>query len=465
MAKGPMRQRWWRGLSLAAAIVVGGATLSSCDAVSAERNDRPAGREAPSSTAPSIAPLPSQTDASISPSPSPSPSDPTSLLVAPSTAPAVKPPVLSGGARPRTDSPLLGRISGYRANATRLAAMTVQLYAPGADLDSATPLQVATVTATGEFQFGAVPAGPYQFVVRYEGSVVDHRELTAGRLPTRVVNVRLGAIDQQSRDADLSGDGLPDLVARDPAGVVWVYTGDGRSGLNGRYAIASGWGSMTALVRPGDWDKDGFADLIARDAAGTMWVYPGDGEGGLLARQQLTTGWGHYLSITAVSGYQFEENACLFTLDPDRHNIWVFCRDGLGNFNGERRPEWVYGEVYSYQTVSTVAGAGDFVGLGRPGFFYKTSWPAPTGGWEYMAYAKIGPYWYHPLLYGSPWIDYVSMTGAGDLDGNLRDDLVALDPWGQLWLVRSSGSVYDPGSVSVYRTPLASGWNGYTLFR
>ena len=37
---------------------------------------------------------------------------------------------------------------------------------------------------------------------------------------------------------------------------------------------------MTAILGPGDWDGDGSADVLARDTAGGLWLYPGNGTGG-----------------------------------------------------------------------------------------------------------------------------------------------------------------------------------------
>lgn len=456
-------------------VVVGGTLLASGTDIGAETAALPAPTSAaldlPAAIDPSIptsAPVdaaPPTSPAAVTDAPAPDPQSATTIAPNPSgdpeTSSALTAPSVTAGS-----VPLSGHILGYRLNATKLAAMQVQLYAPEADLDSSAPLYLATVTSSANYSFAAVPTGLYQLVVRYQGIAVEHRKLLSVRPPQRTVDVTLGAIDRESRDADLSGDGLPDLVARDSAGVVWVFTGNGKGLTTHRYAIATDWGSMTALVRPGDWNEDGFADLIARDAAGTMWLYPGNGQGGLQPRQELTTGWGQYISITAVSGYQFDGDVCLFPLDPDRHNVWMFCQDGEGNFSGHYSVPYEYGELYSYPLLSSVAGAGDFVGLGRPGFFHRSTWPETFGGgWEYTVYAKFEPFWYHPILYGEPWVSYVALAGAGDFDGNFRGDLVALDTSGQLWLVRSSGSVYDPNSVSVYRTLIGTGLQGFTFFR
>ena len=40
-----------------------------------------------------------------------------------------------------------------------------------------------------------------------------------------------------------------------------------------------------------DFNGDGRADVLARDGAGALWLYPGNGSGGWLARSQVGSGW------------------------------------------------------------------------------------------------------------------------------------------------------------------------------
>jgi hypothetical protein len=48
---------------------------------------------------------------------------------------------------------------------------------------------------------------------------------------------------------------------------------------------------MTAVVSPGDFNGDRRPDLLARDGAGVLWLYPGNGAGGFLSRVQVGPGW------------------------------------------------------------------------------------------------------------------------------------------------------------------------------
>ncbi|MGM0386823.1 MAG: FG-GAP repeat domain-containing protein, partial [Actinomycetota bacterium] len=100
---------------------------------------------------------------------------------------------------------------------------------------------------------------------------------------------------------DFSGDGNVDVLARDEAGLLWLYRGNGRGGwLSPRLQVGHGWTGMTAVFGPGDFSGDGNVDVLARDEAGLLWLYRGNGRGGWLSpRLQVGHGW---QGMTAVFG-------------------------------------------------------------------------------------------------------------------------------------------------------------------
>ncbi|MGW6964838.1 TolB family protein [Streptomyces zaomyceticus] len=135
---------------------------------------------------------------------------------------------------------------------------------------------------------------------------------------------------------DMNGDGVPDVLAIDPTGNLWLYRGDGKGGLqprvkqgwgfgdyrltgvgalgvngsptvlaqksNGdlfaytdqmksRAKIGHGWKDLT-LTGIGDLTGDGVPDVLAKDPAGKLWRYDGDGAGALkTGRTQIGHGW------------------------------------------------------------------------------------------------------------------------------------------------------------------------------
>ncbi|MCJ0872148.1 VCBS repeat-containing protein [Streptomyces sp. AP-93] len=85
--------------------------------------------------------------------------------------------------------------------------------------------------------------------------------------------------DQLVGGVDLTGDGKADLVARDKDGKLWLYRGTGSASnpLASRQQIGTGWQIYNSIVAPGDLTSDGKADMVARDKAGVLWLYKGTG--------------------------------------------------------------------------------------------------------------------------------------------------------------------------------------------
>ncbi|MEU7512681.1 VCBS repeat-containing protein, partial [Streptomyces sp. NPDC042898] len=101
---------------------------------------------------------------------------------------------------------------------------------------------------------------------------------------------------------DVTGDGRADLVARDRSGVLWLYKGTGnyRSPFSGRTRIGPGWNMYNTLVSPGDLTGDRRADLVARDSAGALWLYKGNGSSSTpyTTRMKIgTSGWNGFRGL------------------------------------------------------------------------------------------------------------------------------------------------------------------------
>jgi hypothetical protein len=103
---------------------------------------------------------------------------------------------------------------------------------------------------------------------------------------------------------DWSGDGKPDLIARDRDGLLFMYRGNGRGGFitGQRERIGSGWQGFTALFAGGDFSGDGRPDILARDAEGLLFMYRGDGRGGFVTgqRERIGSGWSSLSGLMLV---------------------------------------------------------------------------------------------------------------------------------------------------------------------
>jgi hypothetical protein len=124
---------------------------------------------------------------------------------------------------------------------------------------------------------------------------------------------------------DLTGDGRPDLVARDAAGVLWRYDGTAAGSLASRVRICAGWQGYNLLA------GDPAGGLLARDTAGVLWRYSPNGKGGLLNRVRLGGGWQGYTSLTAPGDLTRDGHPDLLARDP-AGVLWRYNGDGKGSY-------------------------------------------------------------------------------------------------------------------------------------
>ncbi|MFB7540572.1 FG-GAP repeat domain-containing protein [Streptomyces zaomyceticus] len=101
---------------------------------------------------------------------------------------------------------------------------------------------------------------------------------------------------------DLDGDGRPDLVAADKAGDLWFYKGTGNTAapFAPRRKTGHGWNIYNKLVATGNIGGNPTADLVARDTAGVLWLYLGKGDGTFAARTRIGGGWNTFNEIVGV---------------------------------------------------------------------------------------------------------------------------------------------------------------------
>ncbi|WP_043687758.1 FG-GAP-like repeat-containing protein [Streptomyces xylophagus] len=132
---------------------------------------------------------------------------------------------------------------------------------------------------------------------------------------------------------DLTGDGLPDLIARKTStGEVFLYKGTGAGKLSARVRIATGWSGYKKIVGVGDFNGDGRGDLLAQDKSNTLWRYDGNGTGGFKPRVKLAANWGSsYNAVIGVGDITGDGKADLVSRDTGGA-VWRNTGDGKGSF-------------------------------------------------------------------------------------------------------------------------------------
>ncbi|MEU3749611.1 MULTISPECIES: FG-GAP repeat domain-containing protein [Streptomyces] len=111
-----------------------------------------------------------------------------------------------------------------------------------------------------------------------------------------------GIYNKLAAGSDLTGDGRDDLVATDASGLLWLYKGAGSAmaPYAARVKVGSGWGVYNQLTAVGNIAGGVAGDLLARDTAGVLWLYLGKGDGTFAARTRIGTGWGGYSQLVGV---------------------------------------------------------------------------------------------------------------------------------------------------------------------
>ena len=94
---------------------------------------------------------------------------------------------------------------------------------------------------------------------------------------------------------------LPQLVALDGSGNLWLYPNQGQGDLAARTLMASGVSANRLAMA--DYDGDGFQDLLARQADGNVRLYRGSGAPAPRAetRTVVASGWA---DVTAIRPLQ-----------------------------------------------------------------------------------------------------------------------------------------------------------------
>ena len=132
---------------------------------------------------------------------------------------------------------------------------------------------------------------------------------------------------------DWDGDGKRDILARDGDGRLLLYRGNAAGGfITGRAEqIGTGWGPFTALLAPGDWSGDGNPDLLARQSDGALIMYRGDGQGGFAGRAQIGSGWQSFTALLAGGDFSGDGKPDILARAEDGR-LLMYRGDGDGGF-------------------------------------------------------------------------------------------------------------------------------------
>ncbi|GGR39951.1 FG-GAP repeat domain-containing protein [Streptomyces roseolus] len=207
--------------------------------------------------------------------------------------------------------------------------------------------------------------------------------------------------DRIEATGNLAGAAAPDLVARDRAGVLWLYLGKGDGTFTARRQIGGGWQTYAHLTGGSDLTGDGRPDLVATDRSGRLWLYRATGSttAPFAARRLIGSGgWQVYDQLTATGNIAGAAAGDLVARDKDGV-LWLYLGKGDGTF----APRTKIGG--GWQRYDALIGSGDLDRDGKPdlyatrqeygtlspGFYRGTgAWQAPFRAVESVDYVQNG---------------------------------------------------------------------------
>jgi V8-like Glu-specific endopeptidase len=263
---------------------------------------------------------------------------------------------------------------------------------------------------------------------------------------------------------DWTGDGHSDLIGRDSAGDLLLYSGTGL--VNAQFPdaftddaawIGSGWAGFRKVFRVWNWNGDNKPSVFAVDPAGNLLQYKGTGTGFFVPVDQggvgqIGNGWAGFNDIMVTNNWTGNGRPNLLGRTPSG-DLYLYTSNGSGG--------WENGGVglkigNGWQAFNTIITPGEWLGDGKQALIGRT----PTGdlrlyqsngagGWVNGMGVKIGNGWQSFNIFMSP----------GDFNGDNLVDMIGVQPSGAMRLYTTDGQGnWLGGGVG---KEIGSGWNAF----
>ncbi|MDT0612184.1 FG-GAP repeat domain-containing protein [Streptomyces lancefieldiae] len=140
--------------------------------------------------------------------------------------------------------------------------------------------------------------------------------------------------DNMTGGSDLDGDGKSDLLATDAVGDAWFYKGTGSTSapFAPRKKIGWGWEIYNQLTATGDITGTSAGDLVARDRAGVLWLYEGKGDGTYAPRTRIGAGWGVFTHLVGIGDADRDGRADLYAVGTSGAKFYAGTGDTAAPF-------------------------------------------------------------------------------------------------------------------------------------
>ncbi|MFF4225411.1 FG-GAP-like repeat-containing protein [Streptomyces abikoensis] len=149
----------------------------------------------------------------------------------------------------------------------------------------------------------------------------------------------------QTTAGDFTGDGKPDLIAKGTDNVLYIWTGEGNGGFSSKKKLLADWDYTQAVA--GDFTGDGAIDLMARDTSGNLRFWAGDGHGRLSTGVHQTRGWNY--TQTTAGDFTGDGKPDLIAKD-ENNNLYLWTGEGNRDFSRGTKvlDDWRYSETTAF---------------------------------------------------------------------------------------------------------------------
>ena len=121
--------------------------------------------------------------------------------------------------------------------------------------------------------------GRNDLVARHKGRMVALLGTPKGGFKRKELAKGMGSYTQFIGVGDQTGDGSPDVFARDGKGRLFLFAGKGSGAFGGRATVPGSWSAYNRVTGGADFNGDGRGDLVGRTAKGKIFIHVSHGDG------------------------------------------------------------------------------------------------------------------------------------------------------------------------------------------